>query len=212
MTAPLTLAYDDLPPGSDIRREYGRDGRSVRIIVPAGEVPRPVVRATAQAAAVSGALLSAGALLLFFAVFVYFVRTNAVVGVALRWAVGFFAVFCMAIVALAGWVRYGMLIEALQAGRRQATVMAITPLGLVIETGGPFGVKSYDLPGERVREARVEFIGLRDLREVNRQINVLAIHLTDGRCINLLPARDPNELQWVAGTIRRVLDVSRNVG
>ena len=58
MTPTLTLAYDDLPPGSDIRREYGSDGRSVRIVVPSGDPPRAIVRATAQAAAVSGALLS----------------------------------------------------------------------------------------------------------------------------------------------------------
>lgn len=210
MTAPLTLSYDDLPAGSDIRRDYGPDGRSVRIVVPAGEPPASVVRATAQAAAVSGALLSAAALGGFLAVFVYFVRTNDIAGLALRWAVGFFAIFCTAIVALVAWVRYGMLLEALQAGRRQATVMAITPAGLLIETSGPFGAGGHDIDAERVRDVRVERTWLRDGRGINRRVNVVAIYLTNGRRVRLLPGRDRNELQWVATTMRRLLDLQHS--
>src|SRR5687767_59015 len=42
-TVPTVLAYDDLPPGSDIRREY--HGELVKITVPAGEPPAAAKRA-----------------------------------------------------------------------------------------------------------------------------------------------------------------------
>ena len=147
--------------------------------------------------------------MLSFAVFVYFIRANDVRGVALRWAVTFFAVFCTALVALVAWVRYGVLLEALQAGRRQATIMAITPTGLLVETSGPFGAAGHDIDADRVRDAVVERVALRDLRGVNRRVHVVVIHLTNGRKIRLLPGRNRSELRWVAGTICRTLGVPR---
>jgi hypothetical protein len=203
--APLQLAYDDLPPGSDVRREYGADG-SVRIIVPAGDVPGPVRRAAGHRALVTGAGYAAPVLMGSLAVFVYFVRANRVAGVPLAWAVAFFGIFCTAIVALVAWVRYQMLTEAAQAGRRQATILVASRARLLVETSGPFGVAGYDLPRDRVASVWFGSWGrMTDRAGREQRTTHLLIGLSDHMAVKLLPGRDVEELRWVAGAIAQAL-------
>ena len=204
--APVLLDYDDLPPGSDIRREY--DGELVKITVPAGEVPAAARRAAAQAALVSGAISSWAFLLLALVVFAYFVRFNRISGTPLTWAIAFFAVFCTAIVALVAWVRFGLKLEDLQAGRRQATVMAITHDRLIVETTGPFGIAGYDFPGERVVKVSVGRDTLRDAEGRGRRLERLEVQLAGGKRVWFLPGRDGGELRWVARAIGRTMKVA----
>ncbi len=207
--APVLLAYDDLPPGSDIRREY--DGELVKITVPAGEVPSAARRAVAQAALVSGAVSSWAFLLLALVVFAYFVRINRVTGTPLTWAIAFFAVFCTALVALIAWVRYGMLLEDLQAGRRQATVIAVTPSRLVVETLGPFGAAGHDVPAEEVVAVSVGREIVRDHDGRGRRLERLLIQLAGGGRVMLLPGRDRAELTWVARAVGRATGIRVSV-
>ena len=100
---PPTLAYDDLPPGSDIRRELGPDGVSLRVIVPAGEPPPAVRRRTMLDAFASAAPATAGLLVLALLMYLAGLRSNRVAGVSLAWAWTFFAVFCGALVLLVAW-------------------------------------------------------------------------------------------------------------
>jgi hypothetical protein len=202
-TVPTVLAYDDLPPGSDIRREY--HGELVKITVPAGEPPAAARRAVAQAALVSGAISSWAFLLLALVVFAYFVRMNRVIGAPLTWAVAFFAIFCTAIVALVSWVRYRMKLEDVQAGRRQATVMAITPQRLVVETTGPFGSAGHELHGDQIFGVKVRSGTFREARGRGRKLDGLVIQLAGGRRVSLLPGRDATELRWVARAIGRAM-------
>lgn len=203
MSAPLTLSYDDLPPGSDIRREY--HGQLVKITVPAGEPPASARRAVAQAALVSGAISSWAFLLLALIVFGYFVRMNRIIGAPLNWAIAFFAVFCTAIVALVAWVRYGMKLEDLQAGRQQATVVAVTPERLVVETSGPFGMAGYEAPGEQIVSVSIGRDIVRDIDGRARRLDRLVLQLAGGRRIALLPGRDRTELRWVARALGRTM-------
>src|SRR5687767_7700375 len=57
------LPYDDLPPGSDLRREYhpspGERGSVVTITVPGGDVPPDVRRKESRAAMVRAAAVAA---------------------------------------------------------------------------------------------------------------------------------------------------------
>ena len=201
-----TLAYDDLPPGSDVRREYRPDG-SLLITVPAGEVPTPLRRTAAHEAAVSGALLSAAILLVVFGVFVYFVQRNRIGGVALAWAIAFFTIFCAAIVALVAWVRYRIRVEALEAGRQQATVLAVSADRLVAETRGPFGVAGYDLPGNRIAGLEVRRSWITDGRGQRARLPHLELVLGGNRSVVLMPGRDAAELRWIAGTVRQQLGI-----
>src|SRR5436190_10890555 len=84
---PLPLAYDDLPPGSDIRREYSGDGdaREVKIVVPAGEPPAAARKSTLFEAFASGARASWALLVLALLLFQLGLRNNRISGVALTW-------------------------------------------------------------------------------------------------------------------------------
>ena len=206
-TAPPTLAYDDLPPGSDIRREYGGDGeaRQVRIIVPAGEPPPSVMRVALFDSFASGARASWALLLLAFLLFVIGLRHNRVSGVPLAYAWAFFAVFCCALVLLVAWVRYGLQLDAIRYGRQQMTVLAATPARLLIETTGPFGIASYDFSREQIASLSIARGVLRDERNLPRRVAHVALSLKDGRTISLLPARDERELLWICGAMRQVM-------
>ncbi|MGB7156536.1 MAG: hypothetical protein WBD40_00635, partial [Tepidisphaeraceae bacterium] len=199
MSVPLLLAYDDLPPGSDIRREH--HGDLVTITIPAGDPPTSSRRALAQAAMASGAVSSWAFLLLALLVFGYFVRMNRISGPPLTWAVAFFAIFCTAIVLLVAWVRYGLMLEDLQAGRRQATVMAITPDRLVIETSGPFGLAGYAWGREQIVRVSLGRDVLRDDQGRGRRLERLAVQIAGGKRVAMLPGRDRAELRWVARAI-----------
>lgn len=202
---PLPLAYDDLPPGSDVRREYRDGADEVKITVPAGEPAPAVVRQTRLDAFASGAAASWALLLLAYLLFYLGLRNNRISGISLAWAWAFFAIFCAALVLLVVWVRYGMMIESLRVAREQMTVLAATPTRLLIETAGPFGLASYAFPRETIASLTIRRGVLRDDRHTPRRLLHLAIVLADGRTIITLPGRDVRELRWVCGTIRQVM-------
>ena len=209
MTAspPPLLNYDPLPDGSDIRVEIDRDGGGVRITVPAGEAPRAVLKLTAYDALAVGAVQSWALLVLALLVFLIGIRANRISGVTLMWAWAFFTIFCAAIVLLVAWVRYGVMLDAIRIGRRQTTVIAPTRERLLIETTGPFGTNSYDLPASNVMILRAGKRVLRDHRGSPRRVYTLIITLRDNRTLHLLPARDPRELRAIIALIQRVLTV-----
>jgi hypothetical protein len=196
-----TLAYDDLPPGSDIRREY--DGHSLQITVPAGEPPAAVIKQAAYDALARGAASSWALLLLAFVAFYFGVRANRISGAALVWAWMLFAVFCGALVMLVAWIRFGLLVDAIRAGRRQATLIAATRERLLIETAGPFGTMSIDLPRERVGGVRSASGAVRDQNERSHRVSFLRIGDTV-----LLPGRERREIEWVAAALRNVLGLT----
>jgi hypothetical protein len=204
--APLQLAYDDLPAGSDIRREYAADG-SVRITVPASEIPAPVRRAAAHRALVSGAVLAAPVLAFALLLFAHAVRTNRVSGVPLAWAVAFFGVFCVAMAGLIAWVRYGVLVETAQAARRQATLIHASTSRVMVETTGPFGTVGYDLPRDRLIWIGVGRGSLTSGRGVTYRVRYVTLRAAASRPIHLLPGRDDLELHWVAATLTRATGV-----
>ena len=205
-----TLAYDDLPAGSDIRREYVGDGdaRQVRIIVPAGEPAPPVMRIALFDSFASGARTMSALLVLALVLFTIGVRNNRVSGVPLAYAWAFFAVFCAALVLLVAWVRYGLRLDAIRYGRQQMTVLAATPTRLLIETAGPFGIASYDVPREKIAGLSIARGVLRDDRNLPRSVTHVALSLADGRTICLLPARDERELRWICGAVRQALGIT----
>ena len=206
----LPLAYDDLPPGSDIRRQYVGDGaaREVKIVVPAGEPPPAAVKGVLFDAFASGARASWALLLLALMLFFMGLRNNRISGVALTWAWLFFGIFCAALVLLVAWVRYGMMLESLRIGREQMTVIGVTPAHLLMETAGPFGVGSYDFPREKIAAIAIGRGVLRDDRNLPRQVSHIAVALADGRTILALPGRDERELRWVVGMLRDTMKLA----
>lgn len=200
-----TLAYDDLPPGSDIRRVIETD--TVRITIPAGEPQRAVIKQAAMDGLVSGAIIAVRLLVLALLIFYQGIRANRLSGAPLMWAWAFFAIFCATMVILIGWLRFGQISDALRLCRQQMTVIAATPQRLVIETSGPFAVAGYDFARDRIAAVAVGRTAINDYRQRLRAVQILELTLSDGRVILLLPGRDPRELKWVCGTIAQVMSL-----
>jgi len=203
---PTLLNYDDLPPGSDIRRVY--EEGAVRITVPPGAAPPAAISQAAHEALARGAKQSIPLLLLAGVVFYQGIRINRIGGTPLVWAWAFFGVFCTAMVLLVAWVRYSELLDGMRVGRRQMTVIAATSQRLLVETAGPFGAAELDLPRDQVVRIGSERGVLRDDRGQSRRVTMLSVTLTDGKVICLLPGRDVRELHSIARTLRRTLDLA----
>jgi hypothetical protein len=212
--AVVILAYDALPPGSDIRIEQSPELTRITVpgtdlprmtVPPDPDVPRAVTKQAALDALARGAIHSCPLLVLALIVFYFGIRANRISGATLMWAWGFFAIFCAAIVALIVWVRYGMLMEALRHGRQQMTVIAATQQRLLIETAGPFGVMSLEMPTESIVSLRSVVGRLGDRRERSWTMRYLSISWRDGRRVLLLPGRDPAELQTVIACLKSAL-------
>jgi hypothetical protein len=207
---PVPLSYDDLPPGSDIRRERDPDG-TVRITVPAGEPTTAARREIARDAVAYGTLESIPLLILGLIIFYVGIRAQGMYG-SLAWAAwAFFALFCTALVALVVWVRYGKMLDALRAGRRQATVIAITSSRLLIETTGPFAIATYYYSPGQIRRVRIARSALPDDLAIGRRLDHLCIERPDGRCVALLPGRDRAELAAVARSIEQTIHQTADV-
>jgi hypothetical protein len=204
----MTLAYDDLPPDSDLRREVSADGLTV--IAPAGEVSSTSRRAVSIAAMCWAAVLgTAGVGLLTAAGAVAFWDNVRRMDPPLRLgAEVLYAAFAGGVFAMLWRVRREAWLEALAEGRRQSTILHATPERLVIETSGPYGAASHVLPCDRIRS-----IDARALRPPGGMgspaVPWLVITLTDGSRVSTFPARDLAELQWATGALEQVLRVGR---
>jgi hypothetical protein len=207
--APIPLAYDDLPSGSEIRREYSPQG--VRIVVPPGEVLPEGMHQAQREALVWGALSSIPLILLGGVIFYLLARLNRIDGRILFFAWGFFGLFCAALVMLLARERYGKLTDGIRLGRQQMTVLVARPSRLLIATTGPFGGDSYDLPGESVRRLLIQRTALLDEFSRRHILLHLMLEFADGRSIRLLPGRDRAELQTVAATLKQALQIPEEV-
>jgi hypothetical protein len=204
-----TLAYDDLPPGSDMRREPSPDGQTIRIVVPAGEPPPAMVRAIRFRALAAAAPMSVAPLIIALALFYSALHNNRISGVPLAWAWLAFWTFCGSLFVLIIWIHYGLLLDALRAARQQQTAIAITPQRLLVETSGPFGDASHDFTPDAIDSLVVVPRGLaRDARMRGRRVSYLVIATGDSRGPAILPGRDVIELRWVAGAISRTMNVA----
>ena len=206
---PPPLAYDDLPPGSDLRRESSAGGLTV--IVPAGDVPQGMCRAASSAAMLWAAAVSAPLLGLLVAAgsLAYWDNLRRMEPALRAGAEVLFAAFALGLFALIWRTRRDAHLEALARGRRQSTVLHVTPLRLLIETTGPYGDASYDLPRDQVRSLDVCRFQAGDAWGATVALPWVVITLTDGTSIRLLPGRDQIELRWVAGAVTQAAHAQR---
>jgi hypothetical protein len=201
----VPLSYDDLPPGSDIRRERDADG-VVRIIVPAGEPPPAALRQAQYHAVLLGALIGGVPLVLASAGLVWAIRSNRISGGPLITAWLMFGVFCAAAVMMAASVLYFLELDALRAGREQMTAVAVSPAKLIIETAGPFGDAGHAINASEIVQVRVRMGSCYDRRRRrNHTLRHLRCHLVNGSAIDLLPGRERAELAVIAAILREVL-------
>lgn len=96
-----------------------------------------------------------------------------------------------------------MLLAAVNMGRRRA-VIAVAAGHLIITQSNLFGMKTRDWPREQLAAIRAGHSGM----EVN-EVPVIELQVIplDGRKSGLLAGRDTAELEWLATTLRRALDL-----
>lgn len=201
--AVLRLEYDELPPGSDIKREFAPSG--VTITVPAGDVPPAALRAASFeamrfAAGVSTVIMGLGVAAA--------VAAGELGRMDVRWrlaAMGLTAVIGLGLFALAWRGRYAAKVEALNEARRQATVLHVTPGRLLVETTGPLGSGSHELAKSRVVRVRVGSDSAGRAGDVS--LRCLWLDRLGAPPLRLLIGREASELRWIAATVAQTLGV-----
>jgi hypothetical protein len=195
--ARVALAYDELPAGSDLRREFGPDG-SVTITAPAGEPSPALRRSMARDTAIYGAAFCAGPMaVLLWAAWPLVARLDFPRRVT---AMGLGVVLAGGIFLLVWKVWYGAHFDLVAKARREAAVLHADARGLLIETTGPEGPQSVEVPASEA--IRISVVGWRFNRVPIPHIRIERPHAP---AVRLLTGRDPAELRWVAATLAQAL-------
>ena len=209
------LSYDDLPPGSDLRREYhptsGERGAFVTITVPGGDVPANVRVKESRAAMVRAAAVTAVLVLLLAAAVVAAYHDNLRrLNPGLRAGAQVSAVAISVCLFLLLWrMDRDARLDALGKARRQSTVLHADGRGLLVETAGPFGPASHRLSGARIRGFGIRHVLSHDAGLLMVTLRWLVVHLNDGPSIHLLPGREAAEIRWVVLSLQKALHDGR---
>ena len=213
--SPSVLSYDDLPPGSDLRREYDPSANDpaavVTIIVPGGAVPADVRRKESRAALVRAAWLAAVlVLILGFAAYVAYRDNVRRLDPGLRLGAQALAIaFTLCLFLLLWRIDRDVRLDALGRARLQATILHANHQELLIETSGPFGQASHRLARDKVRGFTVEHFAPAEASLVAVALRWLVVHLDDGSSVRLLPGREAAEIRWVVLSLQKALHAGR---
>jgi len=130
----IVLAYDDLPPGSDIRREFCDGG--VKLTIPSGSVPRDLRRRVFRSAVIpAAAITSAIAVLCISGVWIFFVPERLEAEL-MPLALALTGVVTVAGFTLIWRVLALSMIGVLEQARRQTTVLYADRERLLVESDG----------------------------------------------------------------------------
>jgi hypothetical protein len=202
----VALSYDELPEGSDLRRDY-RAGGAVTVTAPAGEPSVAARRSLAHRTGVFSAVVCTACMgMALWTAWPAVIRLDA--GLRATAAV-LFAVLAGGSFLLVWKVGYGARLDLLADACRETVVLHADPRGLVIETAGPRGGQSLDLPAGEIRAIRsaveIRGTGFAGGRLSAGSIPCLEIDRATGPALRLLAGRHPAELHWVAATLSQAL-------
>src|SRR5688572_15559357 len=154
-----SLPYNTLPPGSSITVSDDGGG-TITLSAPArDQAGRGVRRRVAIDAAWTAGVYGAGLLLLLGTVSYGVVRANWNY-IPWAWAAPVASVFVLALFALLWQSVYRRKLDTAIGPMSQATVLAVRPQRLLVETTGPLGNESHDLMRTQVKDIKL----LLDLR------------------------------------------------
>ena len=194
------LVYNELPTGSDIRREYGPGG-AVTITAPAGEPSAAARRAAAYSTGISSAAVCGIGLLALLwvgsAMSPSFQRLDAELRVM---AMVLFGVFCAGVFVLVWKVYYAARLDVLVELCREASILHANNQRLLVETTGPRGNRSFE-----VKSAEVRCVSVAGGHSSRSPVPYVNVERSDGSLLRLLPGRHPAELHWVAATVSHAL-------
>jgi len=199
------LQYDDLPDGSELRREYDGAG-GVTITAPAGEPPAPVRGAIARSALIPASAALAACLGLAGFGLQLIVRGNRLDPELRLPAIVALAFVAGGVFLLVWFTQYSRNAEAAASARRQSTVLHGNRTRLLIEATGPWGNRSAELSAKEIVYVRVVRERLDpDLR--TPPIPCVQVQLRDGTRHLLLGGHHPTELRWAAAALSQATSV-----
>jgi hypothetical protein len=198
----LGLSYDELPQGSNLRREYD-DAGGVTISAPAGDPSPAVLRAAMREGVGSAAALCGICLVIGGLVLVPIFRSNRIDPVLRVPAMVALGVLCTGVFLLAWRANYAGRAHALSLGRRQATVLHANAARVLIETSGPTINESHDVPVERITSWLVS-PGPTGNDSSHGPLPCLTLLLSDGSSLQLLHGHHESEIRWAAGALSDV--------
>lgn len=193
------LVYDDLPEGSELRREY--DGRGgVTIMAPAGELPISVRRAVDRAGLFPASVAMALCVLVVGSIVLTAMRSNRL-DPSLRTAAWVTLGVMSGGVFLLVWLTHSVkLCHALADARRQATVLHADRAGLLIEISSPPSYRSLDIASDAIRSLQIVYTPADPARPA-APVPCLRLELRDGTSQDLLAGHHVGELRWVAAAL-----------
>ena len=199
------LSYDELPEGSQLRREFDDRG-GVTITAPAGELPPSVRRSVARAGLVPASLAFGLCVVVVGAIVFFAARTNRLDPNLRTAAVVTLAVLGGGVFLFVWLTHYVMLADAMSRARQQSTVLHADARRILVETKGPEGERSLEIAAESVRSFQVASASVDPVRpaapvpclQVNRRADIGPW---------LLAGHHAAELGWVAATLSGVTGV-----
>ena len=208
IVVPFTLAYDDLPPGSDLLRDITTDFVTITATAPEPSTrARHWARRSAAYRAVADVLLIVPPFLIVPTMLIaasrpYFAASLPPVIYPLL------GIFVAAIYLLAWKWRYDHRIDAIHKARAQTTFVSASSAELHIEITGPLGDESHRIESQIIGEIHPQRPTFQEWWRF--ALPSLRIHLRDGRRIDIMRGRDESELAAIAANLRRVLGVPKN--
>jgi hypothetical protein len=191
------LAYDDLPEGSALRRDFDGHG-GVTITAPAGEPSAAVRRAVARAALVPAAVASAACLLIVGGVVLRAARANRL-DPSLRPAAWLTLVVLAGGVLLFVWLILHLRVSyAIGAARRWSSVLYADAGRLLIETGGPSGPQSVQIETREIASLTVAS---------DQCVPCVILMMRNGSARRLLAGHHAAELAWAAAALSQAMRV-----
>jgi hypothetical protein len=194
------LTYDNLPPGSSILREW--NGETLILSSPAGELSSRARKRAAGRAALQASWTTTAIFLIIVLLGISFTYPQNTSRLLSPWILAL-AALCFACTFLLNWnERWRAMRDDAESGLNEQTILAIGPERIDIEIEGPKRTISVSHRREFILDiaAHVDF--------VQRRPDRLVIHFNDGCSLELLLGRAPAELEWIAKTLRQVIDRS----
>jgi hypothetical protein len=197
----VVLAYDELPEGSDISREFREDG--VTLIIPAGQLAAAGRRRAYALAINPAAMISLQALGFAFAITWFaFLRFSYPPQVLLPVIIALLCIITAAVFALVLRALGMSRVHAIENARQQSTVINATKERLAIESAGPVGAISTSVPRDQI-----EWLDLATQPHRGIALAAVRVMLSKKRVISIGLGRDELELRWVVRILRNTLAI-----
>jgi hypothetical protein len=194
----VVLTYDDLPPGSDIRREI-REG-AMMIVIPPYEVTVSVRREAYRATALRAAVFTATILIVGIVCISTLLRGA---WVARQWDLLSLALFCVvaAMTFALVWRALALMrIQVIELLGGQSTLIDADRERLLLESDGPDGPISRRIGNSEVLEVRIV-----SLEHPGVVVYAVGIVIGKEKPILIASGRSHGELRWIARALAQCI-------